>query len=221
MPVRMEKLSISSCVAIVALLLYIFGSVASYKEPPIAHIWGENHKLVDLSSGRSTSVGGEGLLLLERSASTEATSMASESFVRGRSHEDGLAYQEAVEAFVGSYRDTISATNPLVHKLLMHSEGAQQMTKAEAQKLGCLLSDMDRTVDFEAVGSYPEGYEDCADYLKVGVISLELAADSIRGFNRTADMEYLRDYRRLITMYMRAVADAQSCVANRLYSTYP
>ena len=221
MPVRMEKLSISSCVAIVALLLYIFGSVASYKEPPIAHIWGENHKLVDLSSGRSTSVGGEGLLLLERSASTEATSMASESFVRGRSHEDGLAYQEAVEAFVESYRDTINATNPLVHKLLMHSEGAQQMTKAEAQELGSLLSDMDRTVDFEAVGSYPEGYEDCADYLKVGVISLELAADSIRGFNRTADMEYLRDYRRLITMYMRAVADAQSCVANRLYSTYP
>ncbi len=221
MPVRMEKLSISSCVAIVALLLYIFGSVASYNEPPIAHIWDENHKLVDLSSGKRTSAGGEGPLLRGRGGSTEANTMASESFVRGRSHEDGLAYQEAVESFVESYRDTINDTNRLVHKLLMHSEGAQQMTKAEAQELGYLLSDMDRALDFEAVGSYPEGYEDCADYLKAGVTSLDLAADSIRGFNRTADMEYLRDYRRLITMYMRAVADAQSCVANRLYSTYP
>jgi hypothetical protein len=40
-------------------------------------------------------------------------------------------------------------------------------------------------------------------------------------FNETADMEYLRDYRRLIAMYMRAVADAQWCVSDHLHQAYP
>jgi hypothetical protein len=62
---------------------------------------------------------------------------------------------------------------------------------------------------------------DCDCYLRAGVTSLSLAADSIHGFNETADMEYLRDYRRLIAMYMRAVADAQWCVSDHLHQAYP
>jgi hypothetical protein len=52
-------------------------------------------------------------------------------------------------------------------------------------------------LDSGVTGSYPKGYEDSNGYLRAGATSLDLAADSVRGFNETADIEYLRDYRRL------------------------
>jgi hypothetical protein len=103
----------------------------------------------------------------------------------------------------------------------MHSEGAGWMTKAEIEELGDLLSGMGDAGDSELIGSYPKGYEDCDGYLRAGATSLGLAAHSTHGFNMTADMEYLRNYRRLIAMYMRAVADAQWCVSDHLYRAYP
>ena len=147
--------------------------------------------------------------------------MASESPSRGRNSEDGKTYQEAVESFAESYGDTIDHSNPLVHKMLMHSEGAEWMTKTEIEELGDLLSDVGGAPDSRVVGSYPKCYVDCGGYLRAGATSLGLAADSIRGFNETADIEYLRDYRRQIAMYMRAVADAQWCVSDHLYQAYP
>jgi hypothetical protein len=147
--------------------------------------------------------------------------MASESSSFGRSSEDGRAYQQTLESFVESYGDTIDRANPLVHKMLMHSEGADPMTKAEIEELGDLLSDMGDAPDSEVIGSYPKGYEDCDGYLRAGVTSLALAANSIHGFNRSAEMEYLRDYRRLIAMYIRVAADAQWCVSDHLYRAYP
>ncbi len=148
--------------------------------------------------------------------------MAGESSSLGRISEDGKAYQQAVKSFAESYGDTIAHTNPLVHKMLMHSEGADRMTKTEIEELGELLYDMAEAPDTEVIGSYPKGYVDCDGYLRAGATSLGLAADSIGGFNETADMEYLRDYRRLIAMYMRAVADAQGCVSDHLlYQGYP
>ena len=147
--------------------------------------------------------------------------MASEISSLGRSSEDSKAYQEAVESFAQSYGDTIDHTNPLVPKMLIHSEGADWMTEAEVEELGDLLSDMGAAPDSELIGTYPKGYVDCDGYLRAGTTSLGLAADSIRGFNETADMEYLRDYRRLISMYMRAVADAQWCASDHLHQAYP
>jgi hypothetical protein len=147
--------------------------------------------------------------------------MASESPSLGRNSEGGKTYQEAVESFAEFYGDTIDHTNPLVYKMLMHSEGAEWMTKTEIEELGDLLSDMAAAPDSRVIGSYPKGYVDCDGYLRAGATSLGLAADSIRGFNETADIEYLRDYRRLIALYMRAVADAQWCVSDHLYQAYP
>jgi hypothetical protein len=147
--------------------------------------------------------------------------MAGESSSLGRISEDGKAYREAVKSFAESYGDTIAYTNPLVHKMLMHSEGADRMRKTEIEELGDLLSDMGAAPDSELIGSYPKGYEDCDGYLRAGATSLRLAADAIRGFNETAEMEYLRDYRRLIAMYMRAVGDAQWCVSDHLHRAYP
>jgi len=60
----------------------------------------------------------------------------------GRSSEDGKAYQEAVESFAKSYSDIIEHTNPLVHKMLMHSEGAEPMTKGEIEATIVFISDV-------------------------------------------------------------------------------
>ena len=220
-PVGMSKRALISCVAVVAFLLYVFGSTPSDYGPPAFDIRDENHGRVDLASGEGTSLGEEASALSRRSQVRGATAMASESSSLGRSSEDGKAYQEAVESFAESYGDTIDHTNPLVHKMLMHSEGADRMTKTEIEELGALLSDMGESLDSEVIGSYPKGYVDCDGYLRTGATSLSLAADSIQGFNETADMEYLRDYRRLIAMYMRAVADAQWCVSDHLHQAYP
>jgi hypothetical protein len=210
------------CLAGVALLLYVFGSSASEHGPPAFDLVGdENHGLVDLAGGEGTPLGEEASALRRRSQGTEASAMASESSSLGQSSEDGKAYREAVESLAESYGDTIDRTNPLVHKLLMHSEGADRMAKTEIEELGDLLSDMGDAPNSEVIGSYPKGYEDCDVYLRAGATSLGLAAASIHGFNETADMEYLRDYRRLIAMYMRAVADAQWCVSDHLQQAYP
>jgi len=219
--VGVGKQALIGYVAVVALLLYVFGSNASDYRPPAFDIRDENHGSVDLAGGKGTAVGEEASALRTRSQGPGAIAMASKSSSLGGSREDGEAYQEAVESFAESYRDTIDHTNPLVHKMLMHSEGADRMTKTEIEELGDLLSDIGEAPDSEIIGSYPKGYEDCDGYLRAGATSLGLAADSIHGFNRTADMEYLRDYRRLIAMYMRAVADTQWCVSDHLYQAYP
>jgi hypothetical protein len=220
-PVGVRKRALIGCVAVVALLLYVFGPGAWNQGSPALVIRDEAHGLVDLASGGGTSAGGETAALPRRSESTGAAATASASFTHRRNNENGKAYQEAVESFAETYGDTIDHTNSLVHKLLMYSEGASHMTKTEAYKLGDLLYDMDRAPNSEIIGSYPEGYADCDGYLRAGATSLGLAADSIRGFNETADMEYIRDYRRLTAMYMRAVADAQWCLSDHLPQTYP
>jgi hypothetical protein len=209
------------CAAVVALLLYVFGSSASEHGPPAFDIGDQNHGHVDLAGSEGILLGEEASVLRRRSRGTGAIAMASASSSLGRSTEDGKAYQEAVESFAQSYGDTIDRADPLVHKMFMHSEGADRMTEAEIEELGVLLSVMGAALDSELIGTYPKGYVDCDGYLRAGTTSLGLAADSIHGFNETADMEYLRDYRRLITMYMRAVADAQWCVSDRLHQAYP
>jgi hypothetical protein len=208
-------------VAVVALLPYVFGSGASDYGPPAFDLGDENHGLVDLAGGEGAPPGEEAPALRRRSRGTGASAIASESSSLGRSSESGKAYREAVESLAESYGDTIEHTNPLVHKLLMHSEGADRMTKTEIEELGDLLSDMGEAPDSGVIGSYPEGYGDCDGYLRAGATSLGLAADAIHGFNESADMEYLRDYRRLISMYMRAVADAQWCVSDHLHQAHP
>ncbi len=91
------------------------------------------------------------------------------------------------------------------------------MTEAEVEDLDALLSKMGNAPKFGAIESYPEGYDDCSRHLEIGAISLSLAADSIRGFNRTSDVEYLKDYQGLIGMYLQSVSDARSCVVSQLY----
>ena len=130
-------------------------------------------------------------------------------------------YEQRVGSFVAFYGNAVSETNPLVHGLLMQSEGVDRMTGAEVEELGDLLSELGDAPDSAIIGSYPEGYEACDWYLREGATSLRLAADSVRGFNESADMEYLRDYRRLVSMYMRATADAQWCVSDHLHRAYP
>ncbi len=208
-PVGVRKRTLTVWVAVVALLLYFFGSGAPDRGPPSSYLEGEDHGLVDLASGEGAPPGEEAPA--SRSQGAGNTAMAGE---------DGEAYQEAVDSLARSYDDTIEHANPLVHKLLMHSEGTVRMTRTEIEELGDLLSAMGEAPDSDVIGSYPEGYVDCDGYLRAGATSLGLAADSIRGFNQTADMEYLRDYRRLISMYMRAVADAQWCVSDHLHQTY-
>ncbi len=183
-----------------AILLYSSVPQTSDHGPPRLDIRDGDRGLVHLASSNVEAGGGSSL---------------------GGSNEDGEAYGEAVESFARRYGGIVDRADPLVHEMLMHSEGADTMARSDIEELADLLSEMGEAPDSEVIGSYPGGYEDCDGYLSSGATSLRLAADSVRGFNETADMEYLRDYRRLIAMYMRAVADAQSCVANRLYSTYP
>jgi hypothetical protein len=194
-----SKRTLIGCAA-VAFLLYVFGSDTSDRGPPHFDIQDDNRGLAHLADGAMIASGSSSL---------------------GESNEDGEAYQEAVESFARSYRSTIGYANPLVHEMFMHSQGADRMTKADIEELADLLSEMKDAPDSEVIGSYPKGYEDCDSYLRAGATSLSLAADSVRGFNETADMEYLRDYRRLIAMYMRAAADAQWCATDHLHLAYP
>jgi hypothetical protein len=137
------------------------------------------------------------------------------------SGERDRGYEQRVGSFVAFYGNAISETSPLVHGLLMQSEGVDRMTETEVEELGDLLSELGGAPDSAVIGSYPEGYAECDGYLREGATSLRLAADSVRGFNESADMEYLRDYRRLVSMYMRAAADAQWCVSDHLHRAYP
>jgi hypothetical protein len=189
--------------AVLVLLLYTFVSNASGNVPPRFDAQDDDRSLVDLADG-----------VVRAGGSSSGDSSADH-------HRDDEAYRKAVEAFARHYSDTIGRTDPLVHKMLMHSEGADTMTKVDIEELGDLLSDMGAAPHSEVVGSYPEGYEDCDGYLRSGAASLGLAAAAVRGFNESADMEYLRDYRRLIAMYMRAVADAQWCVSDHPHQAHP
>jgi hypothetical protein len=220
-PEGVRKLALIGCVAVVALLLHVFGSGASDHGIPAFDIRDENHDLVDLASGEGTLLGEGSLAPRDRNGGTGAAVIASHISSLGQSNEEGNAYQGAVESFARHYSDIIDHTNPLVHEMFRHSEGLDTMTKAEAEELSGLLSDMKYAPNSGVIGSYPKGYEDCNGYLKAGATSLDLAADSVRGFNETADMEYLRDYRRLVAMYMRATADAQWCVSDHLHLAYP
>ena len=191
----MKERTLIGYAAALALLLYVFGFDASDGGPPHFDIQDNNRGLAHLADGAVVAGG---------------------VFSLGEGDEDAEAYQETVESFARHYGDTIDNTSSLVHVMFMHSEGDHRMTKAEVGEISDLLSEMRDAPDSEVIGSYPKGYEDCDGYLKAGATSLKLAADSVRGFNETADMEYLRDYRRLIPMYMRAAADAQWCVSDRL-----
>ena len=220
-PVEVRKRALVGCVAVVALLLYVVGPGAWNQRPPAFDIGGENHGRLDLAGGEGTPPDEGSSAQHKRSEGTGTTAMASQGSSFGQSNEVGKAYQEAVESFAESYGDTIERADPLVHKMFMHSEGADRMTKTEIEELGVLLSSMGEAPNSEVIGSYPKGYEDCAGYLRAGATSLGLAADSVRGFNETADMEYLRDYRGLIAMYLRAAAEAQWCVSDHLHRAYP
>jgi hypothetical protein len=203
-----RKLVLVGALTVLVVLLYGRNLVTSEEMSYTPGVREDNRVLVDLSHAREETAGGQ---LLD--ADHDPTS--------GGGKEEELAYQEAVASFVSFHRDTIDETNPLVHALLMHSRGADRMTEAEVAELDDRLSDLEDAPEFGAVESYPEGYEDCSRDLGVAAVSLNLAADSIRGFNRTSDLEYLKDYRGLIGMYLQAVADAQSCVADHLYPAYP
>ena len=221
MPEGVRKRALIGCVAVVALLLYVFDSSASDHRPPALDIRDENYGLVDLASGEGTPSGEGSLAPRDRNEGTGAAVIASHISSLRQCNEEGKAYQGAVESFARHYSDIIDHTNPLVHEMFRHSEGLDTMTNAEVEELSGLLSDMKYAPSSGVIGSYLKGYEDCNGYLRAGATSLDLAADSVRGFNETADMEYLRDYRRLITMYMRATADAQWCVSDHLHLAYP
>lgn len=134
---------------------------------------------------------------------------------------EGHAYEEAVDSFEDSYRDTIYETNLLVHAMVIRYKDAGGLTEGETKDLYAHLSDMEAAHESEVVKGYPEGYEDCGQKLRVAAVSLGLAADSIRRFYGTNDAEYLKDYQALIGMYLQAMADAESCVSDHLYPAYP
>lgn len=173
----MRKRAMIGGVAAVALVLYVFGSSASDHGAPAFDIGAQNHGRADLASGEGTSLGEEASALRRQSQSTRVTAMASESSSLGWNSEDGKTYQDAAKSFAESYGDTIDHTNPLVHKMLIHSEGVDWMTKTEIEELGDLLSDTGAAPDSGVIGSYPKGYEDCNGYLRAGATSLDLAAD--------------------------------------------
>jgi hypothetical protein len=211
-----RKLALLGVVSVLAVLLYGWNLVTSEGEPPTPARRDDVRAIVDLSDGRGAGldeepsvyeekVDGDGLPVIRKRPTTGG----------GKSEE--LAYEESVELFIEDYRDAINEINPLVHTLLMDSRGSDQMTEAEVRNLAALLSKMGDAPKFGAIESYPEGYDDCSRHLEIGAISLSLAADSIRGFNRTSDEEYLKDYQGLIGMYLQAVSDARSCVVSQLY----
>jgi hypothetical protein len=138
-----RKRALIGCMAVVPLFLYVFGPGAWNHEPSAFDIGDQNHGRLDLAGGDHTPLSEEASSLRRRGQGAGVTAMATASSFLGRSNENGEAYQEAVELFAESYGDVIEHTNPLVHKMLMHSEGADPMTKTEIEELGDLLSGMD------------------------------------------------------------------------------
>jgi len=208
--------------AAVALIFVLFGrSLLTSEDKPVAsRVREDTPAVVDLSGAQEKAVGEEPFLN-EESLDADDPEVVHSHPTSRRGKDEEYAYQEAVDSFADYYRDTINETNPLVHVLVMQSRGSGRMTEAEAEDLDARLSDMEDAREFGAVESYPEGYEDCSRHLGVGAVSLDLAADSIRGFNETTDADYLKDYQALIGMYLQAVADAKSCVSDHLYPAYP
>jgi hypothetical protein len=216
-----RKFILLGAVTVLVVLLYGRSLVTSEGDSPTTDVRDDSRVIVGLSDAREDivdeepsvyedNIDGDDLPVIRRRPNT------------GGGKGEELAYEDSVEWFIKFYRDTINETNPLVHTLLMQSRGAGRMTEAEVQDLDALLSDMEDAPEFGAIESYPEGYEDCSQHLEVGAVSLDFAADAIRGFNRTSDMEYLTDYQSLIGMYLQAVSDVQSCVASHLYpEAYP
>ncbi len=96
MPVGVRKRALIDYVAVVVLLLCVFGSSASDHGPPAFDIGDDSHGLVNLASGQGTPVSEETPALRRGSEGTGATAMASESSSSGRSSEDGRAYQQTL-----------------------------------------------------------------------------------------------------------------------------
>jgi hypothetical protein len=208
--------------AAVALIFVLFGrSLLTSEDKPVAsRVREDTPAVVDLSGAGEGAVG-RGPTLYEESLDAGYPEPVRSHRTPRRGKDEEYAYQEAVDSFADYYRDTINETNPLVHVLVMQSRGSGRMTEAEAQLLAARLSDLEDAPTFGAVESYPKGYEACSRHLGVGAVSLDLAADSIRGFNETTDADYLKDYQALIGMYLQSVADAKSCVSDHLYPAYP
>jgi hypothetical protein len=211
-----RKLALLGVVSVLAVLLYGWSLVTSEGEPPTPAVRDDVRAIVDLSDAREAG-SDEEPSVYEEKVDGDDSPVIRERPTAGGGKSEELAYEESVELFMEDYQDTINETNPLVHTLLMDSRGADQMTEAEVEDLDVLLSKMRNAPKFGAIESYPEGYEDCSRHLEIGAIALGLAADSIRGFNRTSDVEYLKDYQGLIGMYLQAVSDARSCVVSQLY----
>lgn len=211
---------VGAVIALISLLL--FGrSLRTPEDKPLAsQVREDTPEMVDLSGPREGTVGPE-RALYEGSLNADDPELVRSHPTSRRGKDEEYAYQEAVDSFADYYRDTINETNPLVHLLVMQSRGEGRMTEAEAEDLNAYLLELEKAPEFGAVESYPKGYEDCSRHLGAGAVSLDLAADSIRGFNETTDADYLKDYQALIGMYLQAVADAKSCVSDHLYPAYP
>ncbi len=216
----MRKLALPG--AVIVLIFLVFGQrlMTSENEPIVQHVREDTSAVVDLSGSAEGAID-EDRSLYEGVLHADAPEPVRSHPTSRRGKDEEFAYEEAVDAFADHYRDTINETNLLVHVLVMHSSGAGRMTEAEAEDLDARLSDLEDAPEYGAVETYPRGYETCSEHLGVGADSLGLAADSIRGFNATADADYLKDYQALIGMYLQAVADAKSCVSDHLYPAYP
>jgi hypothetical protein len=215
-----RKLALPGAAVVLVFLVFVQRLMTSESEPFASHVREDTSAVVDLSGTAEGAIGEDQSLYKGGLDVDEPESVRSHPTSR-RGKDEEFAYEEAVDAFADHYRDTINETNPLVHALVMDSSGAGRMTQAEVEDLDARLSDLEEAPKFGAVESYPRGYEDCSRHLGVGAVSLDLAADSIRGFNATADADYLKDYQALIGMYLQAVADAKSCVSDHLYPAYP
>jgi hypothetical protein len=216
-----RKLAILGAVIALISLLFVRGLMTPEDEPLPTRVREDTPEIVDLSGPSKRTVDPERALYEGSLNAEDDPELVSSHPTPRRGKDEEYAYQEAVDSFADYYRDTIYETNPLVHLLVMQSRGAGRMTEAEAEDLNAYLLELERAPEFGAVESYPKGYEDCSRHLGAAAVSLELAADSIRGFNQTTDADYLKDYQALIGMYLQAVADAKSCVSDHLYPAYP
>ncbi len=217
----MRKLVIvGAVIALISLPLFGRSLMTPENKPLVSQVREDTPEMVDLSGPREGTVGPEGALY-EGSLNADDPELVRSHPTSRRGKDEEYAYQEAVDSFADYYRDIINETNPLVHLLVMQSRGEGRMTEAEAEDLNAYLLELEKAPEFGAVESYPKGYEDCSRHLGAGAVSLDLAADSIRGFNETTDADYLKDYQALIGMYLQAVADAKSCVSDHLYPAYP
>jgi hypothetical protein len=205
----------------ITLIVLLYGQrvVTPEDESSTSDLRGDTAAVGDLSDAGGGDVDGELSMHEEGRHADEPALVRSHPISRG-SKAEGHAYEEAVDSFEDSYRDTIYETNLLL-QALVESRGTGRLTEGEAKDLYAHLSDMEAAYDAEAVEGYPEGYEDCGQKLRVGAVSLGLAADSIRRFYATADAEYLKDYQALIGMYLQAVSDAETCVSDHLYPAFP